>query len=56
MVVQYLGGVDSALLEGTAAGIMGAQVAVFTPMTAKRAVYTGQAPAGPNQHITDTFS
>lgn len=52
MNVQYLRGVDSAFLERTAAGVVGAQVAVFTPVAAKCAVYTGQTPAGPNEHIT----
>lgn len=36
--VPYLGGVDSALLEGTAAGVVGAQVAIFAPVTAEGAV------------------
>lgn len=34
----YLGGVDSALLEGTAAGVVGAQVAILAPVTAEGAV------------------
>lgn len=36
--VLYLGGVDSALLEGAAAGVVGAQVAIFAPVTAEGAV------------------
>lgn len=36
--VPYLGGVDSALLEGAAAGVVGAQVAIFAPVTAEGAV------------------
>lgn len=48
---KYLRGVDSALLERTAAWVVRAQVAVFTPVTAKSAVYTGQTPAGQNEHI-----
>lgn len=34
----YLRGVDSALLEGTAAGVVGAQVAILAPVTAEGAV------------------
>lgn len=34
----YLGGVDSTLLEGTAAGVVGAQVAILAPVTAEGAV------------------
>lgn len=48
--IIYLWGVDSSLLERTAAGIMCAQVAVFTPVAAKSAVYTGQTSARGKGH------
>lgn len=51
-MLMYLWGVDSALLEGTAAWVMGAQVAVFTPVAEESAVYTGQTPAGQSEHLT----
>lgn len=35
-----LGGVDSALLEGTAGGVVGAQVAVLAPVAAEGTVHT----------------
>lgn len=35
-----LGGVDSSLLEGTAGGVMGTQVAVLAPVAAEGTVHT----------------
>ena len=40
-----LGGVDSSLLEGTAGGVMGTQVAVLAPVAAEGTVHARQTPA-----------
>lgn len=49
--VPHLGGVDSALLEGAAAGVVGAQVAIFAPVTAEGAVDAWQTPAGRKEQV-----
>lgn len=45
-----LGGVDSSLLEGTAGGVMGTQVAVLAPVAAEGTVHARQTPARTHTH------
>lgn len=41
----YLGYIDSSLLEGAVSSIVGTDVTIFTPMTRKGSIHTGQAAA-----------
>lgn len=51
----YLRQLHPAFLEGARLGVMGADVAVFTPVAAVRALHTGQAPGhrGGKAHIIE---